>query len=143
MAHNFFLKCSVLCLSPGTDVLCRLPACMCCLATLLLALLGRGEGTGGSAGAPRTSLPRPEKSSAWSAGGGNKLLPNQPRSVAGEELQPPIYFPEPPSVPNSPSVLRWEKGRPTTTMWQPPHTKGSKSKPPNFSFTAHNHVYVG
>lgn len=56
--------------------------CKLCLISLLLDLLGRELSGGGSAGAS-------EKSSAWSAGGGKKLLPNQLRPVAGEDLQTP------------------------------------------------------
>lgn len=56
--------------------------CMHCLISLWLDLLGRELSGGGSPGVP-------EKSSAWSAGGGKKLLPNQLKPVAGEDLQPP------------------------------------------------------
>lgn len=112
-----FPKWPILYLSPGAPALRMYPDFY--PITLLLGPQTWGGSDGGSSGHPTHKLyPRPEKSSAWSAGGGNKLLPNQPRPVAGEELQPPskgtqLTF-----------HWRWEKCRhwfPTLhpNIWQP------------------------
>lgn len=81
----------ILYLSPGVPALRRHPD-LCLLPHHTLAgTTGQGREWWGLIGIPHAqALPGPEKSSASSAGGGNKLLPNQPRPVVEEELQPPV-----------------------------------------------------
>lgn len=77
-----FLKQAGLDLSRGIPALCRHPGLHALPHLPLAGPAGRELSGGGSPGVS-------EKSSAWSAGGGKKLLPNQLKPVAGEDLQPP------------------------------------------------------
>lgn len=120
--------------------MCRHPDLYLLAHHALARTPGQGRERWGLIRTPHTkAVPGPEKSSAWSAGGGNKLLPNQPRPVAGEELQPLIspglqgyqsHFLQKVGERRTPSLpLRHPQYLATTTYEE----KGEKSKLLNFS----------